>query len=139
MEEPDALGISSTQLDVLRTEGDKVFVGDTEVELIESSSDCTILRGVLEFRGDRLPYKAGTYEARYMWKNKHSVLCISEPFDLIFEASGGLQDVTETLLSFTKNLLLDTKIAESFGAEDDLFETLLLSGGPVDKSITFLF
>lgn len=64
-------------------------------------------QGKIEFNGNRLPWKVGTYEFRYHHDNKHDVLAISAPFEIKVPAVNCLdiETIQMTVLKFIQNTL----------------------------------
>ncbi|GAA5840346.1 hypothetical protein JCM11251_006701 [Rhodosporidiobolus azoricus] len=70
------------------------------------------LSGTVTFQGKKLPWRTGQYEFRYHHDGKHSVMAISEPFEVFVDKPTNLDDAAEVrkgmLHVVAKTLALDS-------------------------------
>jgi len=86
--------------------------GDTSLAVEGASGsqgpDGPLKRGTLRFTGKKLFWKPGQYEFRYHHDGKHSVMAVSEPFEVVVERPRSVQDfqaVYSTLLPLVSRSL----------------------------------
>lgn len=98
---------------IVKSVDGKTLMGVTEVTTFEADGhDC--FRGKLTFRNNRLPWRAGIYEARYHYDGKHGVITGSQSFEIVADefswehmddAEAQLTRVTATLHTIVERCL----------------------------------
>ncbi|KAL0573878.1 phosphatidylethanolamine N-methyltransferase [Marasmius crinis-equi] len=100
-------------------EGDKA----TEEEGKEREEVGAGTEGTVVFRGDRLPWVAGTYEVRYHHDGKYNVMCVGGPFEIVVEkpdpASLTFDSIRSTLLRTIPRCLDDDPALIPRAAKND--------------------
>ena len=78
--------------------------------------------GIVEFRGDIIPWKMGSYEFRYHHAGMHNVMAISEPFEIVVPRSKEVKfpGIEEELLQFVGQILSSQPGVDAPRSADDL-------------------
>lgn len=112
--------------------------GESKVSIVPSEEGGdTIVKGSLTFSGLQQPWKFGSYELRYHYHDKHSVLCISEPFEIIPDSTIKT-DMDESFISATLQKYIYTIIgvpgSTLLTAEEDIFDHFVSNAATMDSS-----
>ncbi|KAJ3357417.1 phosphatidylethanolamine N-methyltransferase [Entophlyctis luteolus] len=80
-----------------------LLFGNTLVTVRPSDEDegLRVVTGTLLFSRSKIPWKVGTYEARYHHDGRYSVIAISKPFEIVAECFAWNEEVSREPLSET--------------------------------------
>jgi hypothetical protein len=114
--------------------GPKMYMlGQTKVMIKQSEEDkgLRIVSGTLKFRRTRLPWKVGSYEARYHLDNAFSVLAISQPFEIAIahfdwslhkEKEDTVRDIEKRLLEYVQRCVdIDEETSPPLDPNEDIW------------------
>ncbi|TKA54854.1 hypothetical protein B0A53_02663 [Rhodotorula sp. CCFEE 5036] len=103
-------GVYSKEWEGDRYEG----VGGGEAPEYGEISASKRARGAIVFKGKKLPWKTGQYEFRYHHDGKHSVVAISQPFEVFVDRPTDYEDPESVHTALThivsKTLALDAEV-----------------------------
>ena len=80
--------------------------GTTSLKMIRCPGEpgLRLVKGMLTFKGDLIPWKVGVYEARYHFNGQHTCIVVSRPFEIVPWDNEKLED------SLDDNLILSNGI-----------------------------